>query len=211
MAPMRENLHRFLSCAALLASSIMGAACSDDGIDSNEAARRAYLGLDPSIAKSLTLGFAGFNSATSANIDPQMTTGTATGTLAITGQVDQGASDNKGMRLYVGMVDYSDGDVVIKQDGGDIIVHLTYDTSTVQTEQPFLSLSLRNIPTGTFTGMLTGTYHLQGDIAALDGLEVPPFDGTLVARYPIYTAPELPPPTIDLAPEVADAVDRVAR
>lgn len=163
---MRENLHRFLSCVALLASSITGAGCSDDGIDSNEEARRAYLGLDPSIAKSLTLGFAGFNSATSANIDPQMTTGTATGTLAITGQVDQGASDNKGMRLYVGMVDYSDGDVVIKQDGGDIIVHLTYDTSTVQTEQPFLSLSLRNIPTGTFTGTLTGTYHLQGDIDA---------------------------------------------
>lgn len=163
---MIENLRRLLPCVALLALSIEGAACSDDGIDSNEAARRAYLGLDPSIAKSLTLGFAGFNSATSANIDPQMTTGTATGMLTITGQVDQGTSDNKEMRLYVGMVTYSDGDVVIKQDDGDIIVHLTYDTSTVQTEQPFLNLSLRNIPTGTFTGTLAGIYHLQGDIDA---------------------------------------------
>lgn len=164
---MSKNLHRLLFGVALLALSIAGAACSDDeGVGSDEEARRAYLGLDPSIAKSLNLGFAGFNTATSANIDPQTAAGDATGTLTITGQVDQGVSTNKGMRLFVGMVDYSDGDVVIEQEGDDIVVNLTYDTSLVQTEQPFLNLTLRNIPTGDFTGTLMGTYHLEGDISA---------------------------------------------
>lgn len=45
---------------------------------------------------------------------------------------------------------------------------------------------------------------------ALDGLEIPPFDGTIRVRYPIYTAPQLPPPTLTLDPAVADAVDTVA-
>ncbi len=139
-------------------------ACSDDAIDSDEEARRAYLGLDTSIEKSLTLGFDGFNSASSANISPQQTTGDSSGTLTITGQVDQGASSNKGMRLSVGMVDYSDGVITIDVEGEQIEVNLTYDTSEVQLEQPFLELSLRNIPDGTFTGELTGNYQIQGDI-----------------------------------------------
>ena len=33
-----------------------------------------------------------------------------------------------------------------------------------QTDQPYLNLSLRNIPTGTFDGTLTGVYHVTGDI-----------------------------------------------
>src|SRR5687767_4541413 len=85
-----------------------GTACGDEEIDSDEEARRAYLGLDKSIAKSLALGFTGFNAASSANIPTQMTTGEVGGTLEISGQVDQGASANKGMRLQVGMVDFSD-------------------------------------------------------------------------------------------------------
>ena len=103
----------------------------DEDIDSDEAARRAYLGLDGSIGKSITLGFTAFNVSTSANIVPQMTTGTAPtvpGPSAITGQVDQGASANKGMRLYIAMVDYSDGPFVIDEDGNTIVV--TYDTPT---------------------------------------------------------------------------------
>jgi hypothetical protein len=140
------------------------AACSDDGIDSDEAARRAYLGLDPSIEKSLALGFDGFNAASSANIDPQTTVGDLTGTLTITGQVDQGASDNKGMRLYVGMVDYADEKVII--DGEEKPINLTYNTSDDPTLRPYLNLSLRNIPDGTFTGTLTGTYYVSGDIEA---------------------------------------------
>src|SRR5689334_5942927 len=94
----------------LLVASFALAACSDDEVDSDEQARRAYLALDGSITKSLNLGFQGFNLATNANIDAQMTTGTKAGTLAVDGQVDQGSSDNKGMRLYVAMVGYDDGD-----------------------------------------------------------------------------------------------------
>jgi hypothetical protein len=43
----------------------------------------------------------------------------------------------------------------------------------------------------------------------VDTLEIPRFDGTVAVRYPIYTAPELPPPTLALEPHVADAVDAI--
>jgi len=152
-----------------LLAALGSAACSDDAIDSDEEARRAYLGLDESIAKSLTLGFDGFNAATSANIPPQMTTGDELGTLAITGQVDQGASTNKEMRLRVGMVDYNDGILVIDPDPTDdeveeIEISITYDTDPDPSLQPYLQLSLRDIPTGTLTGTLTGTYLMSGDL-----------------------------------------------
>src|SRR5688500_20391968 len=101
--------------------------CSDVGVDSDEEARRAYLGLDKSIEKSLNLGFTGFNAATSANISPQAGTGDAAGSLTITGQVDQGSSDNKGMRLYVAMVDYEDGNIDI---GEEEDINIGQDTDT---------------------------------------------------------------------------------
>ena len=160
-----------------IALSLCAAACGGDDIDSDEEARRAYLGLHDSIQASLTLGFAGFNAASSANIDPQLGTGVATGTLTITGQVDQGASANKGMRLRVGMVDYSDGVfTVVVNEGEDseelVEVDLTYDTSAVVEEQPYLQLSLRDIPDGTFDGSLTGTYFLTGDIETACDLDL---------------------------------------
>jgi len=172
---MKITSYRFVCvlCASVLALSAL--ACSDEGIDSDEEARRAYLGLDTSIGKSLTLGFEGFNAASSANIPPQSTDGDDTGTLTITGQVDQGSSDNKGMRLYVGMVDYSDGSVIIDDEEHEI--HITYDTDLDPTQQPYLVLTLRNIPNGTFEGSLStgsstnGVYHMTGDLegdAALD-------------------------------------------
>lgn len=141
----------------LLALCLALAACGDsDDLDSNEEARRAYLGLDLSIEKSLALGFAGFNAANSANIDPQATAGDAAGVLTITGQVDQGSSANKGMRLRVGMVDYNDGDIVID----DEIINITYATEV----EPLLELKLKNIPDGTFTGTLTGVYRMTGSL-----------------------------------------------
>ena len=77
---------------SLVGLFLLGAVgCTDNTVNSDEAARRAYLGLDNSIEKSLNLGFAGFNAATSANIAPQTTTGTTTGMLTVTGQVDQGS------------------------------------------------------------------------------------------------------------------------
>lgn len=152
---------RFLLAFALLSLG----ACSndDDEIDSDEAARRAYLGLDASIEKSIKLGFDGFRAATSANIPPQMTVGAApdgTGTLTISGKVDQGSSANKGMRLDVGMVAYSDGPFPINDDGDTVVV--TYDTPATQ---PALSMMLKNIPTGTIEGTLMGVYLLSGDLA----------------------------------------------
>lgn len=42
---------------------------------------------------------------------------------------------------------------------------------------------------------------------AIDGLDIPRFDGAVQVRYPLYTAPQLPPPTLSLDADVADAVD----
>ncbi|AKF10091.1 VWA domain-containing protein [Sandaracinus amylolyticus] len=45
---------------------------------------------------------------------------------------------------------------------------------------------------------------------ALDGLDVPGFDGRVIVTWPLYTAPTLPPPVLELRSDVADEVDRVA-
>ncbi|UJR86490.1 hypothetical protein [Sandaracinus amylolyticus] len=44
---------------------------------------------------------------------------------------------------------------------------------------------------------------------ALDGLDVPGFDGRVIVTWPLYTAPTLPPPVLELRSDVADEVDRV--
>jgi hypothetical protein len=160
--------------------------CSDDDIDSDEAARRAYLGLDKSIEKSIGLGFDGFNAASSANIDPQMAPGLGNpgGTLTVTGQVDQGASANKGMRLYVGMDGYTDGEFAINDDGDTIEV--VYDTDVDPTKQPYLTMQLKGIPTGMLDGQLTsnsamtGVYLLSGDLVGELTLNLT-ISGTLMA------------------------------
>lgn len=157
-------MRTFLASALL----VFAVGCGSDDVDSDEEARRAYLGLDKSIEKALNLGFAGFNAATNANIPDQMTTGDTGGTLLISGQVDKGNSTNKNMRLNVGMVDYDDGDVEINDDGDTI--HIVYDTNTDKTMQPYLELKFANFPDGTMSGSLTsntnmtGVYTLDGDI-----------------------------------------------
>jgi len=150
-----------LTC--LFVISVLGlAACGSDNISSDEEARRAYLGLDESIGKSLTLGFVGFNAATSANLpaDCCNDVGLEKGTLGISGQVDQGSSDNKEMRLLVTMVDYNDGKFTV--DGDDKEIDITYNTPV--DAPPALSLSLKGIPTGTIDGTLIGDYDMTGDI-----------------------------------------------
>jgi hypothetical protein len=152
------------------------AGCS--GVSSSDDARKAYLSLDPSVDKAITLGFAGFNAATSANIAPQMTTGTKTGTMTVTGQVDQGASVNKTMRLQEALVSYSD-------DGS-----VTYATSA--SALPELDMDLKGIPTGTVTGTLVGSYDMSGDesgnlmmnLAFSGELQPDPNDATKVQRKP---------------------------
>lgn len=142
--------------------AISGACGGDDTISSDEEARRAYFGLDESVAASITLGFAGFNSASSANIAPQSAPGLAGGTLTISGQVDQGSSNNKGMRLKVGMVAYTDGVVVI--DGKPLGIDIIYDTAAGAAAQPALTMQLKGIPTGTLDGALVGDYAMTGDV-----------------------------------------------
>ncbi len=148
----------FVAVPVLLLS--VGLVGCGDGVSSDEQARRAYLGLDKSVEKSLQLGFAGFNAASSANISPQTANGDLAGTLTISGQVDQGSSANKGMRLRVGMTNYSDGTITVE----DETVKITYQTATDTTAQPALDLSLRNIPNGTFTGTLVGAFQMSQDL-----------------------------------------------
>lgn len=175
-------MRKLVPILVVLISSLC-VACNNDGVGSDEEARQAYLGLDDSIEKSIKLGFDGFNMASSANIDPQMTTGNIAGTLTVTGQVDQGASDNKGMRLNIAMVDYDDGDIVINEDGDKI--HVVYDTDTVVTNQPYMQIMLKMIPSGTFDGTINsntsmlGVYHMTGDLEGTLILNVT-FTGTLM-------------------------------
>ncbi|MCY1014187.1 hypothetical protein [Pyxidicoccus sp. MSG2] len=160
MSPSISRVVTAVACSLFLSASLT--ACGDDEISSDEQARRAYLGLDKSVSKALQLGFSGFNAASSANIPAQSASGDETGTLVITGQVDQGSSANKGMRLREGMTSYSDGEIDVGEDEDP--VNITYASTTDQTAQPELTLQLRNIPNGTFTGTLVGTFQMTGDL-----------------------------------------------
>ncbi len=146
------------------------------GVSSDQQAQQAYLGLDASIDKAIQLGFDGFNAASSANIPAEMTTGMASGTLTVTGQVDQGTSANKGMRLSEAMNTYSD-------DG-----QIQYTTSA--NSLPALTMQLKNIPTGTLTGTLTGDFAMAGALSGSVTLNVTfngnlqPGTGTQVERQP---------------------------
>jgi hypothetical protein len=187
----RPFSHRVLPIMLVpLFAVFVGCAEDDEGVGSDEEARRAYLGLDQSIEKSLNLGMDGFNAASSANIPDQNGTGEETGTIVISGQVDQGASANKNMRLYVLLDEYSDGPIPV-EDEEDEDVEITYYTDSG--DQPFLELKLRDIPDGTFVGTLVGEYEMEGDLTGtvhldlmMDGLIHDPGDGT-VARTPGMT------------------------
>lgn len=126
------------------------AGCGDDGVSSAEDAERAYKGLDSSIDQAIQLGFDGFNAASSANIPPQSGKGTMTGTMTISGKVDQGSSDNKTMSLTEALAMYSN-------DG-----KLTYDTSDASL--PIIDMKLSKIPTGTIAGSITGAYTISGEL-----------------------------------------------
>ena len=70
--------------------------------------------------------------------------------MTVTGQVDQGVSNNKGMRLFDALSNYSD-------DG-----KITY--STDQNALPALTINLKNIPTGTLDGSLNGSFMMSGGL-----------------------------------------------
>lgn len=131
----------------------LGLLACGSGVSSDEQARRAYLGLDASIDKAIQLGFDGFNAASSANIPPQSTTGTASGTLKVTGQVDQGASANKGMRLMEELTGYSD-------DG-----KLVYDAGVSTQTELGMQLQGYTSATGSLSGTLSKTLTMSGELA----------------------------------------------
>src|SRR5215217_3643675 len=140
-------------------------ACGDDEVSSDEQARRAYLGLDESVSKALQLGFAGFNAASSANIPAQSAPGGVSGTLFISGQVDQGASTNKGMRLRVGMATYSGTLKGPFQMTGDLEGEVTLDlTLAGEIEDDGTGKVRRKVGTTTVTGTATsgdGSYNVN--------------------------------------------------
>ena len=141
-----------------------GGAGGGAGVTSTADAKKAYLGLDASIDKAIELGFAGFDAASSANIPPQTAKGAKSGTITVAGQVDQGQSDNKTMNLTVAMVDYSDDGLV------------TY--ATTASALPALSMGLKKIPNGTFSGSLSGPFGMTGELDGSVTLTLS-FDGQL--------------------------------
>jgi hypothetical protein len=145
----------------LLAASLSAAlaACGSNNVSSNDDARRAYLGLDGSIDKALDLGFKGFNDAQSANIPTETGSGDLSGTLSVSGQVDQGSSANREMRLDVAMANYSDVANFIYSTGGNP------DGGADAGAAPALDMKLMNIPAGTLQGSLVGTYTMSGALA----------------------------------------------
>ncbi len=159
-----------LACAAAL----VAAACTNHNVSSDEQAKEAFEGLNKFIGKSITLGFDGFNMATSANISPQMTNGDSAGTVTVTGQVDQGSSANKGMRLNVAMAGYNDGKFTV--DGTSL--NVTYDTNSMAL--PALTMMLMNIPTGTINGSVVGTFDMKGDLTGSVDLNLT-FNGMLMS------------------------------
>lgn len=121
----------------------------------------------------LQLGFDGFNAADSANIDPQTADGSEAGTITVSGQVDQGSSDNKGMRLTVDLVDWTDGPVTTTDDE-----ELTIAYGTAEDAPLDVDFSLRDIPDGTLEGTLLGTVVMVGDLEGELALDLT-LDGTI--------------------------------
>lgn len=130
--------------------SVLCAAGCGDGVSSDDEAARAYLGLDASIDKAISLGLDGFNAASSANIAPQTGKGEKTGTITITGKVDQGNSSNKTMNLEEALSKYSDDEKI------------TYDTGAGAL--PTIDIKLSKIPNGTLDGTLGGAFTMSGDL-----------------------------------------------
>jgi hypothetical protein len=154
------------------------AGCGGDGVSSAADAEAAYKGLDSSIDQAIQLGFDGFNAASSANIPAQTGKGTSTGTMTISGKVDQGNSSNKTMSLTEALSMYSN-------DG-----KLTYDTA--DSGLPTIDMKLSKIPTGTVDGTIAGAYTISGDLKGTVTLNLS-FSGALQASASDATKVERKP------------------
>lgn len=148
---------RLLLCllaATPVVATLPGCGGPRDAVADEESARRAYLGLDRAIDRAIDLGFAGFSAANSANIPEQSEEGDLSGRMVINGQVDQGASDNKGMRLQV----------VLEEDYADVVIEdefmVTYNGGPVA-----LDMNFRGLPDADFDATLNGTFTMTGELA----------------------------------------------
>lgn len=147
--------------APLLLTALLGCRPPPhDGVANPDSARRAYLGLDHAVDRAIQLGFDGFNAASSANIPEQMQAGDLSGTMVVSGKVDQGASNNKEMDLGVTLVDYSDGPI---EDSFDVV----YDGGPAT-----FDLSLRDLPDGTLEGTFSGEFTMTGELAGVVALDL---------------------------------------
>lgn len=145
---------RLLLCL-LVAAPLVSAGCGGprDAVADEESARRAYLGLDRAVDRAIDLGFAGFSAANSANIPEQMEAGDLSGLMVISGQVDQGASDNKGMRLQM----------VLQDDYADVVIENEFDVTYNGGPVP-LEMSFRGLPNADLTGTLKGAFTMGGEL-----------------------------------------------
>jgi len=149
--------------ARLLLASVAGTlvlGCPTGEIDNEEAARRAYLGLDRAIDRAIKLGFDGYNAASNANIPEQSEPGAVAGMMIVGGQVDAGVSNNKEMRLLVTLEDdYSDGPV---ED-----IDLVYNGGPLN-----LDLSMQGLPNAQLTGTFIGAVAMTGDLTGEVSLDL---------------------------------------
>lgn len=154
-------MHRPIAMLVIAATAVLSSACGGQ-VASEQEARIAYLGVDQVVSKVLALGFAGFRAASSANIPTQSDDGDESGTIVVDGQVDQGSSDNKGMRLDVALDEYSDGTIDDPETDGDDEIAIVYATAE---DAPLdVDLDLRDFPDGTLEGSLSGVVVMSGDL-----------------------------------------------
>jgi hypothetical protein len=122
-------------------------------------AASAYFGLEEAVYRAVDLALVGLNGASSANLPAETGNGDISGTLTVTGHVDQGVSDNKTMNVATAFMVYQDR---LPTAEGGAASGITYDTDAVSL--PMLSILLRNIPNGSFTGSLSGALHMSGKL-----------------------------------------------
>ena len=132
-------------------AALSDAAPRSDGASANDA-ERAYPAIEGTFVKALQLAFDGFNAASGGMIALQSASGDKAGTITVQGTVDQGGSSTKKMTLDVALSGYSD-------DGA------TTCQTHAQAPAAF-ELTLANIPTGTLSGTLKGTYALSGNVSS---------------------------------------------
>jgi hypothetical protein len=159
--------------------------CTSSSVDSNEQARRAYLGLDSSISQSLELAFAGYDAASNASIPTEMGSGSTTGTLTVAGKVDQGNPQQASMALTAALDHYSDGPFVVDTKGDKISVTYTTGSAT----PPTLGIKLNASSGNSLAGTLTGDYEMTGGLTGSVTLDVTltgtfTGSGTTVQRVP---------------------------